>query len=91
MKNWFLALTAALGFCGCNSPHTTADIPAVKTFNVTHYQGKWYEIARLPNRFERGMSHVTATYTLLPDGRIRVMNKSEAIFRNSFHSEILSF
>ena len=75
MKNWFLVLTAALGFCGCNSHNTTADIPAVKPFNITRYQGKWYEIARLPNRFERGMSHVTATYTLRPDGTVKVVNQ----------------
>jgi len=37
--------------------------------------GRWYEIARYENHFERGMTDVTATYTLLPDGKIRVENE----------------
>ena len=37
--------------------------------------GCWYEIARYENRFEKGMTNVTATYTLLPNGKIRVENK----------------
>jgi apolipoprotein D and lipocalin family protein len=38
--------------------------------------GKWYEIARLPNRFQRQCaSDTTATYTLRPDGKITVLNE----------------
>jgi apolipoprotein D and lipocalin family protein len=37
--------------------------------------GTWYEIARLPNRFERGMTKVSAEYTLLPSGMVKVVNK----------------
>jgi lipocalin len=37
--------------------------------------GKWYEIARYENRFERGMSHVSATYSLNENGKIRVLNE----------------
>lgn len=31
-------------------------IPAVRNFSLKRYLGRWYEIARLPHRFERGMS-----------------------------------
>ena len=37
--------------------------------------GLWYEIARYENRFEYGLVDVTATYTLRPDGMIRVENR----------------
>ncbi|MEL6358666.1 MAG: lipocalin family protein, partial [Bacteroidota bacterium] len=36
--------------------------------------GRWYEIARLNHRFERGLEQVTATYSLQKDGGIRVEN-----------------
>lgn len=37
--------------------------------------GKWYEIARLPNRFEQGLKCVTATYELRDDGKVNVFNR----------------
>jgi apolipoprotein D and lipocalin family protein len=40
------------------------------------YAGTWYEIARLPNRFQRAcVSDVSATYTLRSDGLIAVTNR----------------
>ncbi len=47
----------------------------VSTVELKRYMGKWYEIARYPNRFQRECeSDVTATYTLRPDGKVRVVN-----------------
>ena len=38
--------------------------------------GVWYEIARLPNGFQKQCAgDVTATYTLLENGRIKVVNR----------------
>jgi apolipoprotein D and lipocalin family protein len=54
-----------------NAPLSVA--PAV---DLKRYAGKWYEIARLPNRFQRDCaSNTTATYTLRPDGKITVLNE----------------
>jgi apolipoprotein D and lipocalin family protein len=50
-------------------------ISAVDHFDINKYLGKWYEIARLDHSFERGLSHVTATYTLREDKGIKVINK----------------
>ncbi len=58
---------------GCGAVKQPA-IPAVAGFDVHRYLGKWYEIARLPNYFEKDLQHVTAEYSLLPDGRLRVVN-----------------
>lgn len=51
------------------------DASAVKRLDVRRYMGRWYEIARYDHRFERGMTHVTADYSLRPDGKIKVVNR----------------
>ena len=51
------------------------DASTVKQLDVQRYMGKWYEIARYDHRFERGMTHVTADYSLRPDGKIKVINR----------------
>ena len=50
-------------------------VTPVKGFEINRYLGKWYEIARLNHRFERGMTKVTAEYSLRPDGNVRVFNR----------------
>lgn len=50
------------------------DSRTVPYMDLPRYMGLWYEIARYENSFEKGMTQVTATYTLLPDGKIRVEN-----------------
>lgn len=51
-------------------------IPAVvSTVDLNRYKGVWYEIARLPNFFERKLKCTSATYILRDDGRITVINK----------------
>lgn len=48
----------------------------VPSVDLNRYAGKWFEIARLPNRFQRACaSDTTATYTLRPDGKISVVNQ----------------
>jgi apolipoprotein D and lipocalin family protein len=48
---------------------------AVTGFELDRYLGTWYEIARLDHRFERGLSNVTANYTLRDDGGVQVVNR----------------
>lgn len=47
----------------------------VSKVDLTRYMGTWYEIARYPNRFQRGCLCTTATYTLRPDGKVTVVNR----------------
>jgi apolipoprotein D and lipocalin family protein len=47
----------------------------VSSVDLNRYKGLWYEIARLPNFFERKLKCTSATYTLRNDGRITVLNK----------------
>lgn len=53
----------------------TADMQTVAELDLERYLGTWYEIARFPHRFERGLVNVTATYNPLPDGKIEVINR----------------
>ena len=51
------------------------NIQPVQHFELAHYLGKWYEIARLDHSFERGLSKVSAEYSLRGDGGITVTNR----------------
>jgi apolipoprotein D and lipocalin family protein len=51
-----------------------ADLPVVPHVDLKRYMGVWYEIARLPARFEKSCEHVTAAYRLRPDGKVSVFN-----------------
>ncbi len=50
------------------------DLPKPQV-DVSRYLGVWYEIARLPMRFERDLHCVTATYTQNEDGTVKVHNR----------------
>ena len=50
-------------------------LEVVERVDLDRYLGKWYEIARYPAWFQKGCFGSTAEYSLLPDGRIRVINK----------------
>lgn len=48
----------------------------VKRVDLERYAGLWYEIAKIPNRFQRKCSSdTTANYKLRDDGRISVVNR----------------
>jgi apolipoprotein D and lipocalin family protein len=53
-----------------------APLPTQDWVDLERYAGRWYEIARLPNRFqEQCAGDVVASYTLRPDGRVTVVNE----------------
>ena len=47
----------------------------VEHVEIERYMGTWFEIAKLPQRFEKGLVGITATYSILPNGKVRVVNK----------------
>jgi apolipoprotein D and lipocalin family protein len=51
------------------------NVKPVDNFRLEKYLGKWHEIARLDHSFERGLSRVTAEYSLRPDGGVKVVNR----------------
>ena len=66
-----LALLGLLGGCVSRQPF----VPPVTDFDLDRYLGTWYEIARLDHSFERGLTRVSAEYSLRPDGGVRVLNR----------------
>lgn len=74
-----VALAIVLG--GMVMPVTAAADNAVRsvpTLDLNRYAGRWYEVARYPNRFQRSCAKdVTAEYSLRADGRITVVNQCQ--------------
>lgn len=67
-----LLLAAAFGYAENSKP----DLTTVPSVELNRYLGRWYEIARYPNSFQKKcMGDTTATYTLRDDGRIQVLNQ----------------
>lgn len=60
--------------CQTNKNNKTMNTTTVSNLDVNRFMGSWYEIARYEHSFEKGMTHVKANYSLLPDGTIRVLN-----------------
>ena len=58
-----------------SSAHSQKLPSVVSTVDLNRYEGLWYEIARLPNFFERKLKCTSATYSLRKDGKITVLNK----------------
>jgi len=70
---WLTPLLAALVTLGCVG--LPEHLKPVQSFDAGRYLGRWYEIARLDHGFERGLTQVTATYSLRGDGGLRVLNR----------------
>ncbi len=70
---FFLAIllnTSILNAQGKSNPPET-----VTYVDINRYAGLWYEIAKIPNRFQRHcVEGTTAQYNLREDGRISVLN-----------------
>ncbi len=74
-----------LGSCRADNGNQKIDNSTIETLDVARFMGKWYEIARYDHRFEKDMTNVSATYTLLDNGRIEVLN---AGYKNGEYKEI---
>jgi apolipoprotein D and lipocalin family protein len=72
MKRYVCALFAAL-LGGCAT--APKGVVPVTGFELNRYLGTWHEVARLDHSFERGLSNVTAQYSMRDDGGVKVLNK----------------
>jgi apolipoprotein D and lipocalin family protein len=62
----------ALGFAAVAGQEKPLQV--VPRVDLDRYLGTWYEIATIPQRFQKDCVGVTATYTLRDDGKIGVLN-----------------
>jgi len=73
LRSWLWILIPALVLGACTG--VPKGVTPVTGFDGDRYLGKWYEIARLDQRFERDLDNVTATYSKRADGTIKVVNR----------------
>jgi apolipoprotein D and lipocalin family protein len=71
-----LSVITTLVLAGTTAIDRKSELEVVGAVDLSRYAGRWYEIARLPNRFEKKCADsVTATYTLRSDGKVDVVNR----------------
>jgi apolipoprotein D and lipocalin family protein len=71
-----LTIGAILQTVPVQAANSQPPLKVAPSVDLARYAGTWYEIARLPNRFQRDCAtNTTATYTLRPDGKIMVVNE----------------
>lgn len=74
-----ILLSFSLLLASCLSLQSCTGVPdgvtPVTPFELNRYLGEWHEIARLDHRFERGLTNVTANYSLRDDGGVKVINR----------------
>jgi apolipoprotein D and lipocalin family protein len=72
---------AAIGVAACSTlvsrhPVGNRSVPQPnKSVDLQKYLGRWYEIARYEQSFQKGCEGVTADYSLRADGNIDVLNR----------------
>jgi apolipoprotein D and lipocalin family protein len=93
LKKWQLALALGIGATAVAVYNSSCvSIPkgatAVSPFDKEKYLGKWYEIARFDFKFERNLDNVTATYSLMDDGLIKVDNRGYDYVKNKWKESI---
>jgi lipocalin/uncharacterized protein YbjT (DUF2867 family) len=73
LMSWTIAAALAAAPVQAQAP---APVRTVESVDLERYLGEWFEIARFPNRFQRGCaSDVRARYGKRDDGRIDVINQ----------------
>lgn len=71
MKTVLLTLAGLLLFNNISAQ----EMQTLKSVDLTKYVGLWYEVAKIPNRFQKQcVKGTTAQYKLLKDGNIEVIN-----------------
>jgi apolipoprotein D and lipocalin family protein len=71
-----LLCSVLAGAASADTIHIPRHPRVVQDVDVARYMGRWYEIARIPMKFQKDCDCcATATYTLRDDGRIAVLNE----------------
>ncbi len=77
MTRLILPAAIAMIFSSCSVTKPPAGIAPLKTVarvDVDRYAGKWFEVARFPQWFQKGCVSAIADYSKIPGGSIRVVN-----------------
>lgn len=76
MRKVIASALMILSGCAWFDRPTGPPVQVVPHVDISRYAGTWYEIAKYPNRFQKGCVATSATYTVLPGGRaVEVLNR----------------
>jgi apolipoprotein D and lipocalin family protein len=76
MMRFILFAVLVLLIGGCQMKRDDGSpLQVVPFVDLKRYAGEWYEIARLPNTFQKDCVGSRATYTLRDDGKVTVLNQ----------------
>lgn len=73
-----LAILAGIFVFITDSSLASSGLPpliTVQRVDLQRYMGEWYEISRIPHRFQEGCVGSSATYTMLKNGEVEVVNR----------------
>lgn len=85
----YLFYASLMVLSACSDPMSPeAEQAIVPSFDPTQYVGTWYEIARLDNRFEKGLEQVTAHYSIEADGTLKVVNRGFSAKKNDWSEAV---
>jgi len=73
MKINLISVLLPMLLISCGKTHEP--LMTVDYVDLSRYTGKWYEIARKPNRFQKDCLCSTAEYSIIDNRTIRVVNK----------------
>lgn len=68
------ATALVLGLMACVHSKPDRPLRTAKAVDIQRYAGHWHEQFRLPNSFQKDGAKAEAEYSLLPDGKVRVVN-----------------
>ncbi len=63
-RSWSAWLLAAALLAAAPAPAAASAPEPARRVDASNYSGRWYEIARLPNRFQRNCAEPSVDYTL---------------------------
>jgi len=75
--SWFFSIFLVFSNFTVFAQETYAkpDLETVPYVDLARYEGKWFEIARIPNRFQKKcLGNVAANYKILPEEKLEVLN-----------------
>lgn len=73
MQRWMAVFGSVAFLAGCAG--APRGVVPISGFEVERYLGQWHEIARLDHSFERGLTDVSARYSMRADGGLDVVNR----------------
>lgn len=78
-----IALTTCSTAWGQSNPaagRAVGELEAIASLDVPRYMGRWYEVAKFPNRFQKQcLANASAEYSLAPNKSVKVVNRCQIV------------